>query len=196
MKTIDDLSKEEREEYLNDYSSATIEHFLMRKKMYEDFKKYSNPLTNIRNNIMIKNDVKELQKILDYDLKHSTYNQLNEIYKENLSYFAKKQIELNKIDAGRYFHIFTHMRHNIQKEIDLYQDLLFLLKIDSFIYDDRKRSEERVKQEILEKTHKEYFSINHNRPDGGEIKKIYDDFYGNLDEKDTIRSIAKRFKNE
>ena len=57
---------------------------------------------------MIKNDVKELQKILDYDLKHSTYSQLNEIYKENLSYFAKKQIELNKIDAGRYFHIFTN----------------------------------------------------------------------------------------
>lgn len=84
MKTIDDLSKEEREEYLNDYSSATIEHFLMRKKMYEDFKKYSKPLTNTRNNIMIKNDVKE------------------------------------------------------------------------------------------------YFSINHNRPYGGEIKKIYDDFYGNI----------------
>lgn len=128
---------------------------------------------------MIKNDVKELQKILDYDLKHSTYSQLNEIYKENLSYFAKKQIELNKIDAGRYFHIFTHMRHNIQKEIDLYQDLLFLLKIDSFIYDDRKRSEERIRLEILEKNHKEYFSINHNNPTLG-IKQIYDDFYGNI----------------
>lgn len=35
MKTLDDLSKEDREEYLNSCYCETIEMFLMRKKMYE-----------------------------------------------------------------------------------------------------------------------------------------------------------------